>query len=172
MPETGELPSTQNFLGFEKEDFTQYKVRGHYAKNAAMQRYFRGMMWYGRRNFLLSDKAQTLAAILLPHLVDAADALDQFDTIDQQVTSLIGQQDRYTLEGYRDRQREGLRRQGSGPEGTGRGSGCQTGSLPGDRLEGLAAAAHRHGADGIGIDAGPAPARKRGNAVPRPALRA
>jgi hypothetical protein len=97
---TGELPSLQNFLGFEKEDFTQYKVRGHYAKNAAMQRYFRGMMWYGRRSFLLSDKSQTLAAILLPHLVRAADAFDQFYAIDQQVTSLIGQQDRYTLEGY------------------------------------------------------------------------
>src|SRR5208282_4041906 len=98
---TGELPSTQNFLGLEKEDFTQYKVRGHYAKNAAMQRYFRGMMWYGRRNFLLSDKAQTLAAILLPHLVDAADARYQFGAIDGQVTSLIGEQDRYTLDGYR-----------------------------------------------------------------------
>ena len=98
---TGELPSTQNFLGFDKEDFTQYKVRGHYAKNAAMQRYFRGMMWYGRRNFLLSDKAQTLAAILLPHLVEAANARLQFDTIDRQVSSLIGEQDRYTLEGYR-----------------------------------------------------------------------
>jgi len=98
---TGELPSTQNFLGFEKEDFTQYKVRGHYAKNAAMQRYFRGMMWYGRRNFLLSDKAQTLAAILLPHLVDAANADNQFNTIDRQVSSLIGEQDRYTLYGYR-----------------------------------------------------------------------
>jgi hypothetical protein len=96
----GELPSTQNFLGFEKEDFTQYKVRGHYARNAAMQRYFRGMMWYGRRNFLLSDKAQTLAAILLPHLVEAANAAIQFGTIDRQVSSLIGQQDRYTLDGY------------------------------------------------------------------------
>ena len=96
----GELPSTQNFLGLEKEDFTQYKVRGHYAKNAAMQRYFRGMMWYGRRNFLLSDKAQTLAAILLPHLVRAANAFEQFDDINGKVTSLIGPQDRYTLDGY------------------------------------------------------------------------
>ena len=97
---TGELPSTQNFLGFEKEDFTQYKVRGHYAKNAALQKYFRGLMWYGRRSFLLSDKAQTLAAILLPHLVIAADAFGQLYDINVKVTSMMGQQDRYTLDGY------------------------------------------------------------------------
>jgi hypothetical protein len=63
----GELPSAQNFRGLGKEDFTQYKIRGHYAKNEALRRYFRGMMWYGRHNFLLSDKTQTLAASLLPH---------------------------------------------------------------------------------------------------------
>jgi len=97
----GELPSTQNFLGFGKEDFTQYKVRGHYAKNAALRRYFRGMMWYGRRNFLLSDKTQTLAAILLPHLLDQARAGTKFDSMDGVVNYLIGRQDKYTLAGYR-----------------------------------------------------------------------
>jgi hypothetical protein len=97
----GELPSIQNFLGLGKEDFTQYKVRGHYAKNAALQRYFRGMMWYGRHNFLLSDKTQTLAAILLPHLVEAAHEASGFDSMDGVVTYLIGHQDKYTLGGYR-----------------------------------------------------------------------
>ena len=97
----GELPSTQNFLGFGKEDFTQYKVRGHYAKNAALQRYFRGMMWYGRHNFLLSDKTQTLAAILLPHLVDQAREESRFNSMDGVVNYLIGRQDKYTLTGYR-----------------------------------------------------------------------
>jgi hypothetical protein len=97
----GELPSAQNFLGFGKEDFTQYKVRGHYAKNAALQRYFRGMMWYGRHNFLLSDKTQTLAAILLPYLVDEAREGSRFDSMDGVVNYLIGRQDKYTLAGYR-----------------------------------------------------------------------
>ncbi len=97
----GELPSTQNFLGPGKEDFTQYKVRGHYAKNQALQRYFRGMMWYGRHNFLLSDKTQTLAAILLPHLVEGAHEGSRFDSLDALVTYLIGRQDKYTLAGYR-----------------------------------------------------------------------
>lgn len=97
----GELPSTRNFLGLDKEDFTQYKIRGHYAKNAALQRYFRGMMWYGRHNFLLTDKTQTLAAILLPHLVDEAGVRTQFESMDGVVTYLIGQQDKYPLAGYR-----------------------------------------------------------------------
>jgi len=97
----GELPSSQNFLGLGKEDFTQYKIRGHYAKNEALQRYFRGMMWYGRHNFLLSDKAQTLAAILLPHLVDQAHEASRFDSMDAVVNYLIGRQDKYTLAGYR-----------------------------------------------------------------------
>ena len=99
---SGELPSSQNFLGLEKEDFTQYKVRGHYAKNAAMQRYFRGMMWYGRRNFRLSDKTQTLAAILLPHLVSAADVDPLFYTLNVQVNGLVGPQDKYSLDGYEE----------------------------------------------------------------------
>jgi hypothetical protein len=97
----GELPSTQNFLGLGKEDYTQYKIRGHYAKSEAVQRYFRGMMWYGRHNFLLSDKTQTLAAILLPHLVEEAHATAKFDSMDRAVTYLIGVQDKYTLAGYR-----------------------------------------------------------------------
>lgn len=96
----GELPSAQNFLGIGNEDFTQYKVRGHYAKDAALQRYFRGMMWYGRRNFLLSDKTQTLAAILLPHLVQAADVLPQFENLNGQVSELVGPQDKYTVDQY------------------------------------------------------------------------
>jgi len=41
----GELPSRVNFLGPGNEDFTQYKVRGHYQRNESLQRYFRGMMW-------------------------------------------------------------------------------------------------------------------------------
>jgi len=97
----GELPSAQNFLGLGKEDFTQYKIRGHYEKNEALRRYFRGMMWYGRHNFLLSDKTQTLAAILLPHLVDDAHEGSRFDSMDAVVTYLIGRQDKYTLAGYR-----------------------------------------------------------------------
>ncbi len=102
----GALPSAHNFLGLGQEDFTQYKVRGHYDKNPALRRYFRGMMWYGRYNFLLSDQTQTLAAILLPHLVDETDAQGKFDSVDKQVTYLIGRQDKYSLAQYRSVNRQ------------------------------------------------------------------
>ncbi len=59
------------------------------------------MMWYGRRTFLLSDKNQTLAAILVPHIVDAAHARSQFFDIDSKVSGYVGEQDKYTVEGYR-----------------------------------------------------------------------
>ena len=97
----GELPSQANFLGFDGEDFTQYKVRGHYEKNETLQRYFRGMMWFGRHNFLLSDKTQTLAAILVPGLVDRAQETGAFGKLDALILYLIGGQDKYTLTGYR-----------------------------------------------------------------------
>jgi hypothetical protein len=97
----GELPSRENFVGFDQEDFTQYKVRGHYEKNQTLQRYFRGMMWFGRHNFLLSDKAKTLAAILIPGLVDKAHEMPAFETLDALIGYLIGRQDKYTIAGYR-----------------------------------------------------------------------
>ena len=35
------------------EDYSQYKPRGHYTRSETLQKYFRGMMWYGRQTFLL-----------------------------------------------------------------------------------------------------------------------
>jgi len=97
----GTLPSRENPVGSDEEDFTQYKVRGHYEKNKALQRYFRGMMWFGRRNFVLSDQTQTIAAILLPAIVEEAHEERHFETVDALTTYLIGRQDKYTLAGYR-----------------------------------------------------------------------
>ena len=97
----GELPAVTNFNGPDKEDFTQYKVRGHYEKNETLQRYFRGMMWFGRHNFRISDKEETLAAILVSSIVQGAKEQQTFASLDALVTYLIGRQDKYTLTGYR-----------------------------------------------------------------------
>ncbi len=97
----GELPSFKNLVGFDAEDLTQYKVRGHYEKNETLRRYFRGMMWFGRHNFLLSDKTQTLAAILIPGLVDKAQERRTFEALDGLLAYLVGRQDKYTFGGYR-----------------------------------------------------------------------
>jgi Protein of unknown function (DUF3160) len=96
----GELPSA-TFSKFGGEDFTQYKVRGHYEKNETLQRYFRTMMWFGRRNFPLADRKMTLAAILIPGLLDKAQETSTFTSIDSSLEYLVGPQDKSTLAGYR-----------------------------------------------------------------------
>jgi len=96
----GELPSSASSK-FGDEDFTQYKVRGHYEKNETLQRYFRAMMWFGRRNFPLADRKMTLSAILIPGLVDKAQGTRTFQSIDSSLEYLVGPQDKSTLAGYR-----------------------------------------------------------------------
>jgi len=96
----GPLPSAMSSK-FGDEDFTQYKVRGHYEKNETLQRYFRAMMWFGRRNFSLADKKMTLAAILVPGLVDKAQGTHTFESVDSSLEYLVGPQDKSTLAGYR-----------------------------------------------------------------------
>lgn len=96
----GELPSAESSQ-FGDEDFTQYKVRGHYAKNETLQRYFRGMMWFGRQNFLLSDRKMTLAAILIPGLLEKAQGMTTFESLDHSLGYVVGPQDKYSLAGYR-----------------------------------------------------------------------
>ena len=41
---------------FLSEDYSQYKVRGHYTKNGVLGSYFRALMWYGRINFNLGGE--------------------------------------------------------------------------------------------------------------------
>ena len=37
-----------------KEDYSQYKARGHYTKNGILTAYFKTMMWFGRIHFILA----------------------------------------------------------------------------------------------------------------------
>ncbi len=37
-----------------REDYSQYKARGHYTKNGILETYFRAMMWYGRIHSYIS----------------------------------------------------------------------------------------------------------------------
>jgi len=39
----------------QKEDFSQYAVRGHYAQHDALKQYFPAAMWYGRRMFRFDE---------------------------------------------------------------------------------------------------------------------
>lgn len=96
----GSLPSASS-SGFSDDDFTQYKPRGHYEKNETLQRYFRGMMWFGRTDFLLADRKLTLSAILIPWLAEKAGTTQKLESIDHSLGYFVGPQDKYTLGEYR-----------------------------------------------------------------------
>jgi hypothetical protein len=55
---------TSPILGYP-EDYSQYVPRGHYDKNEMRRRYFKTMMWYGRINFRLKERDETLSALLI-----------------------------------------------------------------------------------------------------------
>jgi hypothetical protein len=98
---SGPIPSLMHQVPLGKEDFTQYKVRGHYEKNETLRRYFRGVMWFGQHSFLLSDKSRTISAILIPGLVKKANEMENVDRLNGLFSYLVGQEDNYTLSGYR-----------------------------------------------------------------------
>jgi len=47
---------------YTKEDYSQYKPRGHYTKNGILSAYFRAMMWFGHVHFLIADKGPEVLA--------------------------------------------------------------------------------------------------------------
>nr|MCR5356266.1 DUF3160 domain-containing protein [Lachnospiraceae bacterium] len=52
------------------EDYSQYKPRGYYEGDETLEKYFRGMMWYGRRGFMQSDDDQMRSALLMVEAMD------------------------------------------------------------------------------------------------------
>ncbi len=47
------------------EDYSQYKPRGYYEGDEALESYFRTMMWYGRRNFAQKNETMDRCALLM-----------------------------------------------------------------------------------------------------------
>jgi len=85
------------------EDYSQYKVRGHYTKNGILGAYFRTLMWYGRINFNLGGEAEDikkLAAHLAPIALFIADITENspelkrlWQSLFDPITELIGASD-------------------------------------------------------------------------------
>ncbi|MBI4616017.1 MAG: DUF3160 domain-containing protein, partial [Planctomycetes bacterium] len=74
-----DLASARAHEGFEesalfdyREDFSQYKPRGHYERSEMLRAYFRGLMWLGRMTFLLKGGEPYGPAA--PYLVPATTA--------------------------------------------------------------------------------------------------
>jgi hypothetical protein len=99
-----------------KEDYSQYKARGHYTKNGVLETYFRTMMWFGRLNLYVSagetkiisieseDQAQPTAAqlslehfpmvVLMVEITEShPDLWEDWKSLFDPITDLIGMSD-------------------------------------------------------------------------------
>lgn len=48
-----------------REDYSQYKPRGHYSRSKVLSNYFKAMMWYGRMTFRTRSRNETSRALLI-----------------------------------------------------------------------------------------------------------
>ena len=62
------------------EDYSQYKPRGYYDGDATLEKYFRAMMWYGRRQFDQDDENADRSALLITLALDDG-CYDKWSTI-------------------------------------------------------------------------------------------
>jgi hypothetical protein len=87
-----------------REDFSQFKPRGHY-RALALQRYFRAMIWLGRVDFRMLEtlpngsqvfrRRQFLATLLIDELV--APDRPRFERIDTVIRTFVGESDYMVL---------------------------------------------------------------------------
>ncbi len=62
------------------EDYSQYKPRGYYDTDEELSKYFKAMMWYGRRNFASKDEDQNRSALLMT-LAMEGDVLAEWERV-------------------------------------------------------------------------------------------
>ena len=81
----------------QREDYSQYKVRGHYTKNGILGAYFRALMWFGRINFNLGgENAAQLApiALLITDITENSPELKSiWQSLFDPITEIIGASD-------------------------------------------------------------------------------
>jgi hypothetical protein len=86
-------------MGFQ-EDYSQYKPRGHYTINRDLTRYFKAMMWYGRRSFTTTSDTLTLQALLLTQLLNRPEILSVWEKIYKPTEFVAGESDDLSLYDY------------------------------------------------------------------------
>lgn len=85
-PEMGLLP------GF-REDYTQYMPRGHYTMSEDLKSYFRVMMHYGRKAFMLKNPSATLSALLITEDLRTSGLMDVHEKFSGVLDQLVGRTD-------------------------------------------------------------------------------
>lgn len=82
-----------------REDFTQYKPRGHYTKNGFLKAYFKASMWFGRIHFAISEddpeaeKMTPIAMFIVDTVHKKPELYKQWAEIFEPITALIGESD-------------------------------------------------------------------------------
>ncbi len=71
---------TDSPLMGDSEDYSQYKPRGYYEGDKDLERYFRAMMWYGRRQFTQNDEDMDRSALLITLALDDGN-FDEWNSI-------------------------------------------------------------------------------------------
>lgn len=64
--------------------------------STSLEKYFRGMMWYGRHSLLIKDDTKTLAAILMVGQMQNAGEMQNWQNLDTALTRLMGKTDDWT----------------------------------------------------------------------------
>ncbi len=102
-----ELALVRNAAGFAvsplfgtKEDYSQYKPRGHYTVDENLSRYFRALMWYGRRSFSTSSEMLTLQAILISRMLALPGNRSLWESVDKPYRFIAGASDDLTFQDY------------------------------------------------------------------------
>ncbi len=84
----------------DNEDYSQYKPRGYYAGDPKLEKYFKTMMWYGRRAFEQKDEDHMRSALLMTLAMDDA-ALDEWEGIYTVTSFFAGASDDCTYYEFR-----------------------------------------------------------------------
>ncbi len=86
-------------MGFQ-EDYSQYKPRGHYTINSDLTRYFKAMMWYGRRSFTTKSDTLTLQAVLLTHFLSTPENRELWEKLYKPTEFVAGESDDLSFYDY------------------------------------------------------------------------
>jgi hypothetical protein len=96
-PITGLVPADPQAATEGLVDFSLFKPRGHYTRNADLERYFRTMSLLGNENFAVRYEAPMLLATLATRvLVENPELLDAWTLLYEPTAFLVGLADDYT----------------------------------------------------------------------------
>jgi hypothetical protein len=95
-----------------REDYSQFKPRGHYTKSEELKRYFRAMMWFGRLHFYCVSRHPdrkiiensiklTGASLLLTKIAkENTDILAAWRALSVPIGYIVGESDDYTIDQF------------------------------------------------------------------------